>query len=353
MTTGTDKNTPKPVELNDARIRLIGIPFFGTCIPLVTGLFGTLQYTDFRYWAGFVYFMGLSALIWQGNRYLLFRTRQRFTWFDKPSEKLVLLLLNNIFYTTPLTVAWLCVWYKWAGFDKAHWEVIQVVTLMNVICVLFITHVYETVFTVKEHQGEQLRNAELSSARAVAELDALKNQLDPHFMFNSLNSLSYLISIDPARAKLFTEHLAEIYRYILAQKDYNLVPLEDEFAFVNKYTELLQLRFGNAFHIRKDFNGTTEKEFLVPPVSAFVALENAVKHNEVSEIHPLILEMSLSRGQLVIKNAIREKRSIQHSSGIGLKNLNERFRILTGKEITSTKENGSFIISLPLVPLQL
>ena len=85
-------------------------------------------------------------------------------------------------------------WYRWAGFEKTHWDVIQVVTLMNVICVLFITHVYETVFTVKEHQGEQFKNAELSRAKAVAELDALKNQLDPHFMFNSLNSLSYLRS---------------------------------------------------------------------------------------------------------------------------------------------------------------
>jgi sensor histidine kinase YesM len=353
MTSEAEGNTTgAAVRLNDRTIRLVGIPFFGICIPLVTGLFGSLNYTDFRYWAGFLYFIALSAMIWEGNRYLLFRTRKRFTWFDKPSEKLVLLLINNIFYTTPLTIAWLCVWYRLAGFTETHWEVVQLVTLMNVICVLFITHVYETVFIVKEHQGEQLKNAQLSQAKAVAELDALKNQLDPHFMFNSLNSLSYLIETDPEKAKLFTENLAGVYRYILAQKDYNLVTLDDEFSFVGKYAALLRLRFGAAIEIRKDFNGTTGQEFLLPPVSAFVALENAVKHNEVSEKFPLHLELSLHGACLVIKNRIRQKRSIRASTGIGLKNLNERFRILTGQPIRTSREDGYFIIYLPLMPIQ-
>src|SRR5688500_18690246 len=188
------------VKLNDNLIRLLGIPFFGLVIPNVSGLFGTLSFRDPMYWLGYVYFIALAAMIWQGNRYLLFRTRKRFTWFDKPIEKLILLLVNNIFYTSPLTVAWLCMWYRMAGFEKVNWDAIQLVVLINVICVLFVTHVYETVFMVKEQQGEQLRNAELSRAKAEAELAALKNQIDPHFMFNSLNSLSYLISKDQHKA---------------------------------------------------------------------------------------------------------------------------------------------------------
>ncbi len=100
-------------------------------------------------------------------------------------------------------------------------------------------------------------------------------------MFNPLNSLSYLISTDAPKAKLFTENLAEVYRYILAHKEQTLVLLEDEFAFMDRYAELLQsTRFGNALNIRKNFNGSTIKEYLIPPISAFVALENAVKHNK-------------------------------------------------------------------------
>ncbi|HEY3403184.1 MAG TPA: histidine kinase [Ohtaekwangia sp.] len=339
------------VKLNDRTMRFIGIPFFGAMIPNITGLFGTLTLKDPLYWFGYLYFIALSGLIWQGNRYLMFRTRKRFTWFDKPIEKLVLLFMNNIFYTSPLTVAWLCLWYRWAGFEMIKWNTILIVTLVNVICVLIITHVYETVFMVKEQQGEQVKNAELLRAKAEAELEALKNQIDPHFMFNSLNSLSYLISTDAQKAKLFTENLAEVYRYILAHKEQTLVLLEDEFAFMNRYAGLLRLRFGNALNIRFHFNGSTSKEYLIPPISAFVALENAVKHNELSEQIPLEVFISLENGNLVIGNTIRIKRSIQHSSGIGLKNLDERFKIITGKGIHTAQKDEQFRVSLPLIPL--
>jgi sensor histidine kinase YesM len=340
------------VKLNDVVMRLIGIPFFGIIIPNISGLFGSLGLTAPLYWFGYIYFILLAGLIWEGNRYLLFRTRKRFTWFDKPSEKLVLLLLNNIFYTAPLTIAMLCGWYRLAQFEKTNWDAIELVVLINVICVLFITHVYETVFMVKEQQGEQLKNAELSKAKAEAELAALKNQIDPHFMFNSLNSLSYLIGKDSAKAMLFTENLAEVYRYILSQKQQTLVLLEDELEFTHKYTELLDLRFGKALHFKKHFSESLEKTFLIPPTSVFVALENAVKHNEISEQYPLQIDIDLKEGNLIISNKTRQKKNLQHSSKIGLKNLDERFRIVTGKQIVSGKINELFQVQLPLIPIK-
>jgi sensor histidine kinase YesM len=353
--TGKDidqKTAEQPeVKLNDRLMRWIGIPFFGMLIPNITGLFGTLTINDLLYWVGYLYFIGLSAMIWQGNRYLMFRTRKRFTWFDKPIEKLILLFMNNIFYTSPLTVAWLCLWYRWAAFDSIKWNTILIVTLVNVICVLIITHVYETVFMVKEQQSEQVKNAELSRAKAEAELEALKNQIDPHFMFNSLNSLSYLIDTDPTKAKLFTENLAEVYRYILAHKEQTLVLLEDELQFMDRYVELLRLRFGDALTVRKNFNGSTLKSFLVPPISAFVALENAVKHNEISERTPLEVFISVENGNLLVGNTLQRKRSIQHSSKIGLKNLDDRFKIITGKGIQAVHLDNRFLVTLPLIPL--
>lgn len=343
----------QPVEeLNDRAMRLIGVPFFGVVIPNITGLFGHLTVKDPAYWLGYLYFIALSGFIWQGNRYLMFRTRKRFTWFDKPIEKLILLLLNNIFWTSPLTVASLCLWYQWAGFDSIKWNTILIVTLVNVICVLFVIHVYETVFMVKEQQSEQLKNAELSRAKAEAELEALKNQIDPHFMFNSLNSLSYLVGTDPTKAKLFIENLADVYRYILSQKEQTLVMLEDEFAFMDKYIELLKLRFGLALDIKRNVNGTTSKEFLIPPISAFVALENAVKHNEIGEHLPLCVSISVENDSLVMRNKIQPKRTLQHSSKIGLKNLDDRFKIITGKGIETENADGVFTVSLPLIPLE-
>ena len=346
-----DKHNIEP-ELNDRLIRMIGVPTFGIVIPNVTGLFGELTYKETGYWLGYIYFILLAYFIWQGNRYLLFRTRRRFTWFDRPIEKLILLLINNVFYTSPLTVAWLCLWYRVAKFEAIQWQTIQVVVLINVICVLFVTHVYETVFMVKEQQGEQLKNAELSRARAEAELAALKNQVDPHFMFNSLNNLSFLIGSDQARAAMFTQNLAEVYRYILTQKDQTLVLLEDELAFTHQYTDLLHLRFGNALQFRRRFDGDCDKQFLIPPTSVFVALENAVKHNEVSEKFPLMIEIDLSGRMLIISNKIRPRRNLERSPGIGLKNLDERFRITTNHGIVAgIIEEGVFQVSLPLIKM--
>lgn len=345
------KRNQQEVRLNDNTIRLIGIPFFGIAIPNLTGLFGNLGFRDPLYWFGYVYFIGLAFMIWQGNRYLLFRTRKRFTWFDKPIEKLVLLFMNNIFYTTPLTVAWLCMWYNVAGFENIKWSTVLIVALMNVICVLFVTHVYETVFMVKEQQNEQVKNAELQRAKAEAELAALKNQIDPHFMFNSLNTLTHLIKVDGSRALEFTENLAEVYRYILSQKDQTLVLLDDELDFTHKYTDLLHLRFGQALIIKKQFNGTMGKNYLIPPTSVFVAFENAVKHNEISEKLPMHIDVDIHEGQLTISNSVRERKTRAHSSQIGLKNLDERFKLMTGRGITAIREGEKFIVRMPLIPI--
>ena len=347
-----EKESYSDIKLDDDTFRWIGIPIFGIIIPNATGLFGNLGVTDLAYWLGYIFFILLAFMIWQGNRYLLFRTRKRFTWFDKPIEKLILLLINNIFYTAPLTIAWLCMWYIWAGFPKTNWDAIQMVVLINVISVLFVTHVYETVFLLKEKESETVKNEQLQRAKAEAELSALKNQIDPHFMFNSLNTLSYLVKSDPVKANQFTENLAEVYRYILIQKDHTFVLLEDELEFTHKYTELLHLRFGKALIIERQFNGSVEKNYLIPPTSVFVAFENAVKHNEISESTPLHIKVDLKNNRLIISNQIQERKNRQHSSKIGLKNLDERFQLITGLAIEATRQNDKFIVSMPLTPLE-
>jgi sensor histidine kinase YesM len=337
------------VQLNDRTIRWIAIPFFGLAIPNVVDMLDGLSWRDASYWISYVYFIGLSTMIWHGNRYLLFRTRQRFTWFDKPVEKVILLVINNIFFTAPITIGVLCMWYAAMGIAKIDWSVIQVVTLINVICVLFITNVYETVFMVKEQQNEQIRNAELLRAKAEAELIALKNQVDPHFMFNSLNTLTYLIKNDTSKAMVFTENLAEVYRYILAQKSSSLVLLEDELDFTQRYTDLLHLRFGNALMIRKAFNGTSGKDYLIPPTSVFMAFENVVKHNEVSENFPIEVKLDITENCLTIQNSVRRKVNVQPSSNIGLKNLDERFKLLIGKGIAAEKDETTFCLKMPMI----
>ncbi|MCB0834119.1 MAG: sensor histidine kinase, partial [Bacteroidetes bacterium] len=253
------------------------IPLFGIGIPNVTGLFGMLDYHSGVYWLGYALFILLSFLIWHGNRFFLLRQRQYLDWFNHPVRKIMVLVFANVFFTAPLTVFVLMVWDRLAGFGTIRWDVIEIVTLMNVIAVAFITHVYETVYLIRQRENDLLSFEKLERAKAQAELEALKGQIDPHFMFNSLNTLSYLIEEDPKKAHQFNDSLADVYRYILQNRNRELVYLKEEIDFVNSYVTLLQLRFGNTVRW-SPLDEQDHLTWLIPPISLQILVENAVKH---------------------------------------------------------------------------
>lgn len=334
-------------KMNDFAVRLIGIPAFGIAIPNLTGLFGDLLFNDFKYWLGYLYFIGLAFFIWQGNRWLLFRQRKYWDWFSKPVIKLMMLVSANVFYTFPLTVGWLTMWYLMLGWP-VNWEVIRLVTLANVICVIFVTHGYETVFLIKERNTDQVRIANTEKARALSELEALKNQIDPHFMFNSLNTLSFLIEDKPEKALRFADKLADVYRYILKSKDRNLVWLSEEVEFLQNYVFLMQLRFGS--DIKLKLQGSIEMDHcLVPPISLQLLAENAIKHNQFSTSTPLCMELQLEQSSLAFTNNRIPKEEPVPSAKMGLKNLAERYQLLVEKPIEINQTNKAFGVKLPVV----
>jgi hypothetical protein len=316
---------PEESELKDLGIRLVGIPFFGIVIPNLTGLFGSIGPREPAYWAGYAWFVLLSALIWQGNRSFLVQQRRHYDWFRHPWRKVSLLLFANVF-----------------------WTAVRVVALANVVCVVFVTHVYETVYLIQQREDDLVAVARLDRARAEAELLALKSQVDPHFLFNSLAALAHLISREPRRAVAFTEGLAETYRYILANRQRDLVPLAEEMRFLEAYGELLRLRFGDAVRVSGDGLGDAD-DFLVPPISLQVLLENAVKHNAFDPRTPLEVRVRREGDRLLVANGLRAKTSSRPSSRIGLRNLDERCRRITGRGLEVRSEGGTFSVSLPLL----
>jgi sensor histidine kinase YesM len=321
-------------ELKDLGIRLVGIPFFGVVIPNLTGLFGPIGPREPAYWAGYAWFVLLSGLIWQGNRLFLVQVS--------------LLLFANVFWTAPLTVAMLVLWYRFSPLGDVDWAAVRVVALANVVCVVFITHVYETVYLIQQREDDLVAVARLDRARAEAELLALKSQVDPHFLFNSLAALAHLIPRDPRRAVAFTEGLAETYRYILANRQRDLVPLAEEMRFLEAYGELLRLRFGDAVRVSGDGLGDADG-FLVPPISLQVLLENVVKHNAFGPRTPLEVSVRREGDLLLVANGIRAKTSARPSSRIGLRNLDERCRRITGRGLEIRNGDGTFSVSLPLL----
>lgn len=338
-----------PVQVDDRPVMLVGILGFGLCIPWLSGLFGPITPRQGLYWAGTVGFVALAGAIWLGNRWLLFKQREHLDWFNQPLRKLMMLVVANVLYTAPITVLGLLAWFYFAGLPVDR-NALQVVVLTNVICVLFVTHAYETIFLIRERESDLTRVERLERLRTQAELATLKAQVDPHFLFNSLNTLGHLIEHDAARGREFCDTLAEVYRFVLDSRQRDLVPLADELAFLRHYHRLLELRFGPAMPLLgSEAVDAAASGWLIPPMALQGLLENAVKHNQASAAEPLLVQLSVEHGVVTMRNALRPRRSTLPSSGLGLANLDERCRLLTGRPLVLERSGARFEVQVPLV----
>lgn len=345
-------NKQESVWLDDRLVRLIGVPFFGIVIPSSTGLLKLDALLAWETALHYLYFILIAGVVWEGNRWLLFRYYPVFFASNSVLQKYVLMIGLNVLFTAPISLLMLFGW-KWATGDiTIPKETLFATMAITVVCVIFVTNVYEKVLFAKHSDNEKLKIEQLEQAKVLAELEALKNQVDPHFMFNTLNSLSFLVEHDAERAQQFIENLADVYRYILKSKEKDLVLLEDEVSFMKAYVGLMQLRHEEAFTINLKLNDAQKHSYLIPPVSMMVALENAVKHNEVSKSSPLIVDVLQDADNILISNLISVRKIARESTQVGLKNLNDRFEKTLGLSIEIDKENNRFTLRLPLLKLQ-
>jgi hypothetical protein len=336
----------REIVLDDRLVRAIGIPSFGLAIPRLTGLLDGVSLASPLYWLGSLWFVVLAAAIWHGNRWLLLEQRRHWDWFDHPTRKTVLLVASIVLFTAPLTIAALAGWYMWRGLSPV-WAAIEVTVLVNVICVVFVTHIYETVFLIKEREADREHALALDRARLEAEAAAFLAQIDPHFLFNSLNTLGHLISTDPRRATAFTEHLAELHRYLIRQRGTTQVSLADELAFLADYTALMTIRFGEALAVEVVDEGA-DRAARLPPTTLQMLVENAIKHNRVGEGDALVVVVRLTAKAIIVENPRRPRRASRASAGMGLANLDQRLRLATGRRIAIHEERDRFVVEVPL-----
>lgn len=346
-----NKTVSSKLKLNDVGFRLVLIPFFGIAIPLLTNMIKAADFTHWQLKLAYAYTIFIAFIIWQGNRYLLFSLRSYFNWFNKPVRKIISLLVAVSFFTIPVSSVMLIGWYYLFKHGSVNWQVVNTSTLIIMICVLFITHVYETVFLVKESENEMLKNEQLERAKAEAELQALKNQIDPHFMFNSLNTLSYLIDEAPEKAKEFNEHLADIYRYILQNKTSDLVMVREEIIFLRDYFLLQKIRYGDAVTLQINIADEIFEQYMMLPISLQILAENAFKHNEFSIKEPLIIKVFSEDEKMIVYNRLVKKQTAKPSSKVGLLNLQERYKLATSMSIEVKETNESFIVYLPMLKI--
>lgn len=241
--------------------------------------------------------------------------------------------------------------YDRAGFFGYHWQSDQVrqgllVTLG--LCVL-VENLYEADYTRLRYQEsrEDLRRLELAAEQQ--EFAALKNAVNPHFLFNCFNTLSSLISEDPPRANRFLGELSKVYRYLLLNNRETLTTLADEIDFIRSYCQLLKTRYGNALEVNIDLH-PHYAGYLIPSLSLQLLVENAVKHNIVATDQPLTIDIfTIENNQLIVNNNRQSKAVRAVSTRIGLENIRMKYQLLQQAGFQVIEDERNFTVALPLV----
>ena len=213
---------------------------------------------------------------------------------------------------------------------------------------LTIIIVFHVIYFYNKYNQKKVKDSQIVAKGESAKYESLKSQLDPHFLFNSLNVLTSLIGENPKQAEKFTTKLSKVYRYVLEQKNKDLIPLEDELQFAKSYMELLKMRFEDAIHfiIPETVN---DPELKIVPLSLQLLLENAVKHNVITSESPLEIKIIEEKGYLTIENNVNPKKSLEKSTKVGLKNIHQRYGLITKEKVIVSHSNKIFKVKLPLL----
>lgn len=222
--------------------------------------------------------------------------------------------------------------------------------LYGILVFMILFLVYEQVYHFARLRHMEKEGEKLEKARLQAELQQLKGIVNPHFLFNNLNSLSSLISEDPQRADDFLNELTRVFRYMLRNNEMELTSLAQELEFIHSYFHLLQTRYGKGIQMQIRIDEACHNA-LLPPLTLQLLVENAVKHNRVNKDEPLVIEIfSNEAKRLVVRNNLLVRKNQMESTGIGLKSINSRYFLLKHEPLTIQQDAEYFSVIVPLIP---
>jgi len=204
-----------------------------------------------------------------------------------------------------------------------------------------------TFYFFKNWRQSAVNEERIKHEKLAVEYEALKNQVNPHFLFNSLTALNNLIYEDQEEAVAFTDKISEVYRYILEKRDEEVTPLNDEIELLKSMTELYQYRHGE--HLKITINISSDNRKYILTMALQMLLENALKHNTFSGERPLRVAFAENNGKIVVWNNRQPKSHVPHSNGVGLNNILARYRYLTNKEVTIDENPDYFKVEIPIL----
>ncbi len=343
-----NKHLYKEIKRVEWRMKIFAIPFFSiitglliTDVPLL--LFESLFHIVFS-------FMSITIL-WISIRQLVIRAQNYFPNDNQFKKRIVIQIIISILITIVVDIFNLILYNMYHGVNLSLWNCF-VETRQHYLAILafafLINAVYENLHRFGLLLDKELETENLKKAALEAQYQGLTNKLNPHFLFNSLNTLSELIEEDKLKANRFIQELSDVYRYVLNNSKNVWVSLQVEVDFTKSYFALQKMRFEENLSLEI----TISSEFLnfyILPQALQMLIENAIKHNEVSNSHKLVISVYIENDFLIIRNNKKLKKNNTTGTQVGLANITERYKILTGKTVEILNEEKRFVVKLPLV----
>ena len=335
---------------------LFGIPIVAMLIPLMLDLSSHHAGSEYAgYWthqvpesllftAGF-WFIYRGLIIWSRKKLPLASQAQKRVTYTVLLMLVSAPILKNIF----AAITHLLMFYCSVTINDMP-DPVQ--TLISIYLPSFlIIAVYEAVYYFQQYTKALVERERLETQHVNAELSNLRNQINPHFLFNSLNTLMNLIPSDQDAAMNYLSKLSKFYRYAVGVKEEKLIPLQKEIEFAHLFIDLLHERFKDALDVKINVQGGEDQK--VPPLSLQLLIENAVKHNVVSRESPLSIEIELneSEGEIVVSNNVQRKINSVTSTGMGLENIKSRFKYFTDRPVKIIDNLDRFQVALPTISL--
>jgi sensor histidine kinase YesM len=283
----------------------------------------------------------LWIILWKGNEYLTEYISTRISWVAFPVKRFLIGFISTVVYT------FLAMYLVTVAYERSFDISLPSGVLVSVLITIFISLFMHAKAFLHNWRKAAIEAEKYQQESMAARYESLKNQVNPHFLFNSLNALSNLVYEDENKAAMFIDELAGVYRYVLETQDKDVVPVAEEIKFLRSYLYLQQIRFGEKLKIDFLLDGA---DTWVPPLSLQMLIENAIKHNIISEEDPLGIRISINKDFIVVENNLQRKTpSGDESSGMGLENIRRRYDMLGGKKVVVREEFGVFSVMLPLL----
>lgn len=332
------------MKLREIHVRWVGIPLLAL---MLTFIFGREQGETLG--QKFLVSLFFTAMFWNGAFLMFMYYRRKYPLIPQTPKRLLVTAISLIiFLIVGDFVGCLALGLKtWDQINDP--SVVFSHTLKNITAASIVGILYECVYFFQQWKQTIQVNESLKNQQIRTQFEVLQNQMSPHFLFNSLNTLTALIPEDTDIAVEFTQKLSEVYRYILQNKERELVTVEEELSFAQAYVFLLKMRYPENLNVDFQVAGNHHKQYIAP-LTLQMLIENAIKHNIVSKMHPLFIDIYVENGKsIVVKNNLQKKNVIEKSTKTGLTNIQKRYELLGNKVIDIMTTAKNFIVAVPLI----